>query len=70
MLNKKVTSVLAVLLSLTLLTSCNDNQIAESSVDETVTETEVTPELPVTQTPELEGYNLLWSDEFDGDMEP
>ena len=67
MLNKKLTSVLAVLLSLTLLTSCNDNQIAESSVDETVTETEATPELPVTQTPELEGYNLLWSDEFDGD---
>lgn len=33
------------------------------------TETEATTAAtaPATETPELEGYNLLWSDEFDGD---
>ena len=63
MQNKKF---VAALLCAVMFCSCSTPAADETSVSSQETETtEVT--MAVTQTPELEGYNLLWSDEFDGD---
>lgn len=54
------------LIACSLLAGCtgDNNQLGSESVNDTSI-TEVIPEATI--TPELEGYNLLWSDEFDGD---
>ena len=56
-------------LCVAMLASCTaaPAETAEVSSSETAAETTEVVEMPVTETPQLEGYNLLWSDEFDGD---
>ena len=46
-----------------MLTSCNGGTDPAESSDVPAEPTETT----ATETPEIEGYNLLWADEFDGD---
>ena len=55
----KKRKMIAALLCVIMLSSCSN-----TPVEETVIPVET---LSSTATPELEGYNLLWSDEFDGD---
>lgn len=54
----------AAIAGMSLLTACGNNN--QTQTEETVS-TDLVEEVVATQTPELEGYNLLWSDEFDGD---
>ncbi len=60
----------AVMISLSVLGACDNTGAAEDAQGETtaVTESgETEQEEVLTETPQIEGYNLLWSDEFDGD---
>ena len=59
---KILSSTIAGITALSLLTSCTGTGETAESSDDTSEPTVVT-----TPTPELDGYNLLWSDEFDGD---
>ena len=63
---KLLSTTVASVLCVSMIASCANTayETQEPSSDETAaTETTV----PATETPQLEGYNLLWSDEFDGD---
>ena len=51
-------------MSLGVLTACGKN--ASGTTDEK--QTEAAEEVVKTETPEITGYNLLWSDEFDGSV--
>ena len=66
--NKKI-SLLAAAMSIVMLASCSQTPPSEAPAptDTSAPETTAEPAETVTQTPELPGYNLLWSDEFDGD---
>ena len=65
--NKMVKSAIATGLCLSVLCSCTEvndmEQTDMTGVETTAAETSV----PATVTPQLDGYNLLWADEFDGD---
>ena len=66
MIKKKAfSSAAAVLLSLSLLASCSGNNGSETTPDTGATEA-TTEAVPATTTPDLDGYKILWSDEFDG----
>ena len=66
---KTVKNVVGSLLCAAVLASCAaaPSETAELSSSEAPAETTTEVAMPVTETPQLEGYNLLWSDEFDGD---
>ena len=55
-------------LCLSVLCSCTGAPAETTEVNEMNETTAQTTE-PATVTPELEGYNLLWADEFDGEWE-
>jgi len=58
---KKILSVVLVsAMSASLLTACGAAETAQTNTANAAVEK--------TETPALEGYNLLWSDEFDGDV--
>jgi len=74
---KKITSILMIMAMSLGLVACSSNAVAtntapsatEEGIEETAEE-EVAKAEPLAtdeETPELEGYNLLWSDEFNGD---
>jgi len=77
MKKKVLVSVLALTMSAFVLAGCGAKEEAaepveiteETEVEETETETEEEEEVVLedVETPELDGYNLLWSDEFNGD---
>lgn len=60
--------IFAALAAISLLTGCGaSSSTAESKAETSAPETEAqTTEAPKTEAPALEGYNLLWHDEFDG----
>lgn len=68
----KIKRITAMLLALSMLTACAAEQKAPES--EQPAETQSTPQAEDTaknetvEVPELEGYNLLWNDEFSGDV--
>ncbi len=55
----------AMLAALTLLTGCGSTAAPHTATDSSVTEPADTTAAP-TEAPALDGYNLLWHDEFDG----
>ena len=55
----------ATLAALTLLTGCGSTAVPDTAADSSVTEPADTTAAP-TEAPALDGYNLLWHDEFDG----
>ena len=59
---KAVKTVVSTILCAAMITSCTTADPTEPSESETAE----TSAVETTPTPELEGYNLLWSDEFDG----
>ena len=61
----KVTAVSGLCLS--ILCSCTATPAETTEVNEMNENTAAETTVPATVTPELEGYNLLWADEFDGD---
>ncbi len=65
----KTLRVIAALAAVSLLTACGNSSSqsdsTESSVQETAAQTEAPA--PETEAPKLDGYDLLWHDEFDGD---
>ena len=66
MFNRKaLSSAVALILSLSFLVSCSENKAPETTPS-TTTEATTTAPAPTTPTPDIDGYKLLWSDEFDG----
>ena len=65
-MHKKRTLTMAVsgILCLSFLTACSNEAGGETLISDVVTSV---TEGAGTVTPEIEGYNILWSDEFDGD---
>ncbi|MBP5655058.1 MAG: family 16 glycosylhydrolase [Clostridiales bacterium] len=63
---KPLSTAMVTLLSLSLLASCAQGGTPAQDTTAEATTTEATTTAPTTPTPELEGYKLLWSDEFDG----
>ena len=61
-LRKCMCIALAAVMTLSMVTACGKTDSNKSEKDTASTEA-----AQKTETPELEGYNLLWSDEFDGD---
>ena len=59
---KAVKTVVSTILCAAMITSCT----TADPTDPSESETAETSAVETTPTPELEGYNLLWSDEFDG----
>lgn len=67
-LKKVLCLALATTMSCALLTACGSKgNETQATADETTEVTEDTTTVEAVATPELEGYNLLWSDEFNGD---
>ena len=65
---KKLKMTISTALCAALLASCAAAPEQSEVIDTSSTETETTEAtMETTQTPQLDGYNLLWSDEFDGD---
>ena len=65
---KKLKMAISTALCAALLASCAAAPEQSEVIDTSSTETETTEAtMETTQTPQLDGYNLLWSDEFDGD---
>ena len=65
---KPLSTAIVTLLSLSILASCAQGGTTPTttpSAEETTTEAETEP-IQTTPTPDIEGYKLLWSDEFDG----
>ena len=72
MMAKKLIATFTTVALLTSFVGCANNsstsQSEQSSVEASAESTaDASAAQSVTETPELEGYNLLWSDEFDGD---
>lgn len=67
----KIKRISAMLLALFMLTACNAEQKApdteQTAETQSTPQTENTAETETVEAPELEGYNLLWNDEFSGD---
>ena len=61
MKSKKIISSILALSMILPMAACTP----KATESETSAETSA---VPTTETPQLEGYNLLWSDEFDGDV--
>ena len=63
-MNKRrlMSSIISGVTVLSLLTSCTTTGTSESTTETSATTSEVVK----TETPSIDGYNLLWSDEFDG----
>lgn len=59
--NRTIKTAASSILCLSLLVSCGQ-KIPETSISDTDATT-----VQKTETPAIDGYNLLWSDEFDGD---
>jgi beta-glucanase (GH16 family) len=59
--NRTIKTAASSILCLSLLVSCGQ-RIPETSISDTDVTT-----VQKTETPAIDGYNLLWSDEFDGD---
>jgi len=64
----RMTSAILALTMLVSLCACDKKEttMTEALTSEPTT-TETVPAEVKTQTPDIEGYNLLWADEFDGD---
>lgn len=65
--NRIITAAAASVICISLLASCNTAPAATEPSAAPSSEATTEPSETGTQTPQLEGYNLLWSDEFDGD---
>lgn len=75
-MKKKLKVFILLTCTLALMTACGSNEqdmetgdmvtVVDESVEKTEDESE-TENITKTETPEIEGYNLLWSDEFDED---
>lgn len=63
-LKRTLTAAMSGLLCMSIITSCSSEAGGESVITDITSE--VTEEAG-TATPEIDGYNILWSDEFDGD---
>ena len=63
-MNKRrlMSSIISGAIVLSLLTSCTTTGTSESTTETSA----ATSEIVKTETPSIDGYNLLWSDEFDG----
>ena len=64
---KILCSAVSSMMIFSMLTSCAKTTESSAASSESTAESTAAPTKPATPTPELEGYNLLWSDEFDGD---
>ena len=64
MKSKKIISSILTVTVLLSACSCGKKEETTTAASET---SETSAEVVKTETPELEGYNILWSDEFDGD---
>ena len=64
MKSKKIISSILTVTVLLSACSCGKKEETTATASET---SETSAEAVKTETPELEGYNILWSDEFDGD---
>ncbi|MBO4689180.1 MAG: family 16 glycosylhydrolase [Clostridiales bacterium] len=69
MKNRKIVSAILAVTILISLCACEkkESTTIESMDNIPPSQVESESEVAKTETPELEGYNLLWSDEFDGD---
>ncbi len=66
----KIKRISAMLLALSMLTACTaEKNTADTAQpeDATAPQTENTAESKAEEVPQLDGYNLLWNDEFNGD---
>ena len=67
----KIKRISAMLLALSMLTACTaEKNTADTAQpeDATAPQTENTAESKAEEVPQLDGYNLLWNDEFNGDV--
>lgn len=62
----KRSAVLAVCAGMTLTFGCSSSAGKESSSSASQAESSAAEQVEKTPTPDIDGYNLLWSDEFDG----
>ncbi len=64
----RITSAILALTMLVSLCACDKKETTTTeALTSEPTTTETVPAEVKTQTPDIEGYNLLWADEFDGD---
>ena len=66
-MKRKLLFAMVLLGSLTLAACTEKNTDGESTMIEDVKDTVTETVLAVTEVPEIEGYELFWHDEFDGD---
>jgi beta-glucanase (GH16 family) len=66
-MKRKLLFAMVLLGSLTLAACADKNTDGESTMIEDVKDTGTETALAVTEVPEIEGYELFWHDEFDGD---
>lgn len=64
-MNKKsIATLLSIVMTIGLVSACNGQEA--NVVDNPGSDGSETIDYEITATPDIEGYNLLWSDEFDG----
>ncbi len=68
----KIKRISAMVLALSMLTACSSEQKApeteQPAETQSTPQTEAAAEAETVEVPELPGYNLLWNDEFSGDV--
>ena len=69
MKNRKIVSAILAVTMLISLCACDKKESTTIEMSDNIppSQVETDAEATKTETPEIEGYNLLWSDEFDGD---
>ena len=63
---KKLKIAVSSILCVSVLASCTTTPEQTEAIDTTAVGETTEATMEVTQTPQIDGYNLLWSDEFDG----
>ena len=63
---KKLKIAVSSILCVSVLASCTTTPEQTEAIDTSAVAETTEATMEVTQTPQLDGYNLLWSDEFDG----